>query len=122
MKRLRWVLGAIILLAILVLIIIRPMPILFYEQLPFISYLARAIYILLLSAAFCLFRIFRGPTALDRLVAIDILGILIVGFCAMLSISTGRTWYMDIGIAWALQSFIGTIALSKYMEGRGFDD
>jgi multicomponent Na+:H+ antiporter subunit F len=55
-------------------------------------------------------------------VAIDILGILIVGFCAILSIPTGRTWYIDIGIAWALQSFIGTIALAKYIEGRNLDE
>jgi len=64
----------------------------------------------------------RGPTAPDRVVAIDILGILIVGFCAILGIPTGRSWYIDIGIDWALQSFIGTIALAKYIEGRSFDE
>ena len=58
----------------------------------------------------------------DRIVAIDILGILIVGFCALLCIPTGRGWYIDIGIAWALQSFIATLALSKYLEGKGFDE
>jgi len=42
--------------------------------------------------------------------------------CAILTISTGRSWYIDIGIAWALQSFISTLALSKYLEGRGFDE
>jgi multicomponent Na+:H+ antiporter subunit F len=64
----------------------------------------------------------RGPTAADRAVAIDILGILIVGFCAILSIPTGRSWYMDVAIAWGLQSFIATIALAKYLEGRDLDD
>ena len=54
--------------------------------------------------------------------AILALGVLIVGFCAILGIPTGRSWYMDIGIAWALQSFIGTLALAKYLEGRGFDE
>ncbi|MBU1997884.1 MAG: cation:proton antiporter [Candidatus Omnitrophica bacterium] len=70
----------------------------------------------------CLLRIFRGPTPADRAVAIDTLGILIVGFCAILSIPTGRDWYLDIAIAWALQSFIGALALAKYLEGRGFDE
>jgi len=64
----------------------------------------------------------RGPTPADRAVAVDTLGILIVGFCAVLSISTGRDWYIDIAIAWALQSFIGALALAKYLEGRGFDE
>ncbi|MCK4807064.1 MAG: cation:proton antiporter [Candidatus Aegiribacteria sp.] len=69
-----------------------------------------------------LFRVLKGPTAADRIVAIDIFGILIVGLCAVLSIATGRSWYIDIGIAWGLQSFIGTLALAKYLEGRSFDD
>jgi multicomponent Na+:H+ antiporter subunit F len=55
-------------------------------------------------------------------VAVDILGILIVGFCAILGIPTGRDWYIDIGIAWALQSFISILALAKYLEGRRFEE
>jgi multicomponent Na+:H+ antiporter subunit F len=70
----------------------------------------------------CLFRLLRGPTAADRIVAIDIFGVLIVGFCAIAAVATGTSWYIDIGIAWALQSFVGTLALSKYLEGRGFDE
>ena len=86
------------------------------------NFLARAFLWLVLSAALCLWRILRGPTAPDRAVAIDMLGILIVGFCAILSLPTGRDWYIDIGIAWALQSFIGIMALSKYLEGKDFDE
>ena len=67
-------------------------------------------------------RIARGPTAPDRTVAIDILGIVVVGFCALMAIVTGKDFYMNIAITWALLSFIGTIALSKYLEGRGFDE
>ena len=70
----------------------------------------------------CLFRIARGPTAPDRTVAIDILGIVIVGFCALMGIITGKEFYLNIAITWALFSFIGTIALAKYLEGRGFDE
>ena len=69
-----------------------------------------------------LYRIMQGPTSADRIMAIDILGILIVGLCAILAISTGRSWYIDIGIVWALQSFISALALSKYLEGKHFDD
>lgn len=77
---------------------------------------------LLVSALFCLYRVCKGPTAPDRVVATDILGILIVGFCAVLGLPTGRGWYIDIGIAWALQSFISTLALAKYLEGKDFDE
>jgi len=121
-QRLRWLLGTIILTVILAVILFSPHPILFYPDLPHIPLITRTLYILLLSCLFCLFRIVKGPTAADRVITIDILGILIVGFCAILSITTGRSWYMDIGIAWALQSFIATIALAKYLEGKDFDD
>ena len=77
---------------------------------------------LLFSSFLCLYRIGRGPSAPDRTVAIDILGTLMVGFCAILTLTTGRDFYMNIGITWALLSFIGTIALAKYLEGRHLDD
>lgn len=122
MKRLRWLLGVFVILAILSIIIFYPVKILFYPGLPFLPFFKRALFILLLAGILCLYRILRGPTAPDRIVAIDILGILIVGFCALLGIPTGRSWYIDIGIVWALQSFIGSLALSKYLEGRDFDE
>ena len=122
MKTIKWILGACLLACAIALIIIRPIPFLFSPELPFIGFVGRALYIIVLACALCLYRIGRGPTGADRIVAIDILGIMIIGLCAILTISTGRSWYIDIGIAWALQSFISTLALSKYLEGRSFDE
>ena len=122
LARAKWFYGAVILIAALVIILMRPLPFLFYPDLPFLEFFGRVLYILILSCIMCLFRIWRGPTGADRIVAVDILGIMIVGLCAVLTIVTNRSWYMDIGIAWALQSFISTLALSKYLEGRGFDE
>jgi len=87
------------------------------ETLLYISYIG-----LFICCFLCLYRIGRGPTAPDRTVAIDILGIVIVGFCALLAVGTGKDFYLNIGLAWALLSFIGTIALAKFLEGRSFDD
>ena len=78
--------------------------------------------ILFLCCFMCLYRIARGPTAPDRTVAIDILGIVVVGFCALMSVVTGRAFYINVAITWALLSFIGTVALAKHLEGRGFDE
>jgi len=119
MKRIRWFLGLILIVIAGLVIIFAPIPSSLRWQ---SNFLARAFLWLMLSAALCLWRILRGPTAPDRAVAIDMLGILIVGFCALLSLPTGRDWYIDIGIAWALQSFIGIMALSKYLEGKDFDE
>ena len=77
---------------------------------------------LLICCFLCLYRIGRGPSAPDRTVSIDILGIIIVGFCAILGLETEKDFYLNIALAWALLSFIGTIALAKFLEGRNFDD
>ena len=122
MNALKRIAGALLLLGAIALILLRPLPWEFDEALRHHAFMVRAFYILILAGVLCLFRILRGPTAADRIVAIDIFGILIVGFCALGSVATGRSWYLDIGIAWALQSFIGTLAFSKYLEGRAFDE
>jgi multicomponent Na+:H+ antiporter subunit F len=118
MKSIRWVIGSVIIVGLLIAIIKGTFPFLFFPDLPYESFVGRAMFVLILASGMCLFRISRGPSAADRIVAVDIFGILIVGFCAILSISTGRSWYIDIGIAWALQSFIGSLALAKYLEGK----
>lgn len=77
---------------------------------------------LLACCAMCLYRIGRGPTPPDRAMAIDILGIVVVCFTAIMAARTGRDYYLIVGISWALLSFIGAIALAKHLEGRGFDE
>jgi len=81
-----------------------------------------ALALLSVAVFLCLFRIARGPTAPDRTVAIDILGTLVVGFCVILALESKLDFYMTIAIAWALISFVGTIALAKYLEGKPLDE
>ncbi len=119
MRRLRYFIGLILIIVIFGAIIIYPFPSLLEWQSPLLKH---SFFVLFFCGLFCLWRIIKGPTSADRAVAIDILGILVLGFCAILGIPTGRDWYIDIGIAWALQSFISTLALAKYLEGRNFDE
>jgi multicomponent Na+:H+ antiporter subunit F len=123
MKTLRWILGTVVFLGILALILLYTARGPFLPQeVKYAGFFARALYIIILSSLMVLFRVLRGPTPADRIVAVDIFGILVVGLCAILAVATDRSWYLDIGIAWGLQSFIGTLALAKFMEGRTFDD
>lgn len=119
MKRLRWFIGLVMISGVFAAIFFLPIPSLLEWQSVFLK---RCFFILFFCAAFCLWRIILGPTSADRAVALDILGILILGFCAILGIPTGRDWYIDIGIAWALQSFISILAMGKYLEGKRFDE
>jgi len=77
---------------------------------------------LIASCFLCLYRALRGPTAADRIVAVDILGILVVGFCALFVVYTPRKYFMDVAIAWALLGFLGALTLAKYLEGKGLDE
>lgn len=77
---------------------------------------------LVLCGFLCLYRALVGPTPADRTVSVDILGVLMVGFCAVLSVSTGKDLYMIVGLAWGLLAFVGSLALAKFLEGRAFDE
>ncbi len=81
-----------------------------------------AVLALILSSFLCLYRMAKGPTAPDRAVALDILGTMLTGFCCVLAIGSNRDWFINIAIVWALMSFIGTIALAKYLEGKFYDE
>jgi multicomponent Na+:H+ antiporter subunit F len=76
------------------------------------------LYVQIALSGICLYRIIKGPTIPDRMVAIDIFGILVVGVCAIISIQTGKSYILDIGIAWIILSFIGTLTLAKYLSGK----
>jgi multicomponent Na+:H+ antiporter subunit F len=117
-----WLLGTLVLLGLVAAAVAYPLQLPGYQDLPFADVFARILTLLVLGAVLCLVRVALGATAADRIVAIDILGILIVGLCAVMTLTTGRSWYLDIGIVWALQSFIGSLALAKRLEGRSFDD
>lgn len=80
------------------------------------------LYIQIGLAVFCLFRVIRGPSIADRMVGIDIFGILVAGICAILSIETGKDFILDIGIAWIILSFIGTLTLAKYLSGKKLNE
>ena len=86
------------------------------------GFLWSGIGVLVLSAFLCMYRIIRGPTAPDRAVAIDILGVLLVGVCGLAALLTRQDFAITIAIAWSLLAFIGTLALAKHLEGRHFDE
>ena len=81
-----------------------------------------ALYFLIALVVLCFYRVIKGPTVADRVVAIEIMGIIVVGICVVLSISTGRAFIIDIGIAWIILSFIGTLTMAKYLGRRRLDE
>lgn len=77
-----------------------------------------------LSAAFLLtvYRVVVGPTLPDRIVALDMLVGIAIGFIAVIAIRTGFTLYVDIAIALGLVGFLATVAFARFVLSRGPDD
>lgn len=80
------------------------------------------IIILIVLSSLCLYRIWRGPTIPDRMVAIHIFGILVVGLCGIWAVIFKMDFLIDIALTWVLLAFIGTLALAKYLSGKKFDE
>lgn len=64
----------------------------------------------------CLARLIKGPTLPDRIVAMDLFGVLVVGIIVVLAASTGVRPTLDAAIVIALIGFLGTIAYATYVE------
>lgn len=75
-----------------------------------------ALAMLLVSMVLVLWRMARGPTAADRVIALDLLSMLVVAFLVTVSIHAQETSYLDVAIAYACIAFLGTVALARYIS------
>lgn len=82
---------------------------------------ASTIALALMCAAFFLtaFRVIRGPTLPDRIVALDMLVAIAIGFIAVIAIRTGFSLYVDIAIALGLVGFLATVAFARFVLSHG---
>ncbi len=63
-------------------------------------------------------RLLAGPTAPDRVVALDTVNTLTVASMIVLSVAYGQTVFVDVAIVYALLSFVGTLYVAKYLGGE----
>ena len=63
-------------------------------------------------------RVVVGPTLPDRVLALDMLTAVAIGFIAVLGIRTGQTLYADIAIALGLVGFLATVAFARFILER----
>ena len=74
--------------------------------------------VLVVLAIALLYRIFRGPTAADRIAALDALDLILAMGMALYSLYTGRGIYLDIALVAALLGFVDTVLVGRYLERR----
>ena len=82
---------------------------------------ALTISLILLAIAFLLttVRIVLGPTLPDRVLGLDMLTSVAIGFIAVIGIDTGFTLYVDVAIALGLVGFLATVAFARFIMARG---
>lgn len=69
------------------------------------------------AMALNLLRLARGPTACDRILALDTLAINTIALVMLLGITLATTNYFEAALLIAMMGFVGTVALSKFLIG-----
>ncbi|ACJ15983.1 membrane bound hydrogenase, MbxB subunit [Thermococcus onnurineus NA1] len=77
------------------------------------------VYLALIAIATLLsmYRIFRGPTTVDRIVAVDIMTTITTGLMVLFALYYQRMIFLDVALVYAILAFGGVMAFARYMEG-----
>lgn len=75
--------------------------------------------ILAITIFICIFRAVKGPTAGDRLIAINVVGTKTIILILMVSYILHETYFIDVALVYALISFIASIIIAQYIKKWG---
>lgn len=65
----------------------------------------------------CFIRMIKGPTASDRAVAMDTITTTVVALLVLSGFIFKRFIYLDVALVYSLLSFVGLVAIARYLEG-----
>lgn len=78
--------------------------------------LSISLMLFIISIAIVLYRIIRGPSLPDRVIAMDTIGVNLISGIAVISILLKTKAFLEVILIIGILSFISTIALSKFIE------
>lgn len=81
-----------------------------------------ALAVLSLSFLLAVIRVIIGPSLPDRILGLDMLVTIAIGFIAVIGIRTGFTLYLDIAIALGLVGFLATVAFARFVMSRRYEE
>ncbi len=64
----------------------------------------------------CVYRVIKGPTVPDRVIAVDAMTTVIVVMLGVYSFVQGSVFFMDVALVLSIISFVGTVTISKYLD------
>ncbi len=65
----------------------------------------------------CLIRSIIGPSVPDRIVAVNMVGTNTIAIIAVLAVKLGESYLADIGLIYAMVSFLAVVLLTKVYMG-----
>ena len=65
---------------------------------------------------FCFIRLLLGPTLPDRVVALDLMGVIAIGFIAVYSVVMDQRVFLNVAAVLALIAFLTTVAFSYHIR------
>ncbi|MDG2520705.1 monovalent cation/H+ antiporter complex subunit F [Caulobacter segnis] len=75
--------------------------------------------VLAIALILAAWRMVRGPSFVDRFIALDMLTAVAVSFAALTTVATGSSVFLDIGLGVALIAFVATAAFAVFIERKG---
>lgn len=69
-----------------------------------------------IAIAILLYRVIKGPSVPDRIIAMDAVGIQLIAMMAVLSIYLRSSVFFEVILLLGILSFIGTVAMAKFIE------
>jgi multisubunit Na+/H+ antiporter MnhF subunit len=63
----------------------------------------------------CIWRVWRGENVIDRLLAADLMGVLVLAVLVLLALLRRDSFYIDVGLGLAAVGFVGTVMLARYI-------
>jgi len=75
-----------------------------------------ALVLIFFSMLFGMLRLVLGPASVDRVIAIDLLTIVSIALIAWYAHHTDRFIYLDVALVYGLLSFLGVLAVARYLE------
>ena len=80
---------------------------------PCITFIA----VISLATFLSIVRAIIGPTGSDRAVALDVMTNITIALLAILGFFFQRFVYLDVALVYGILSFVGVIAVARYLEG-----
>jgi len=80
------------------------------------SILGLAVIIIMLAIALGIYRLVKGPTVVDRVIALDLLTLVSIALIALIAHATSRFIYIDVALVYGLLSFLSVLAVARYLE------